>query len=249
MSASDQPGRRLIESLGRPFPAEELFDVVPDIVFFVKDHDGRYVSVNRTLADRCGLDERSQAIGHTALELFPPPLGEAYARQDREIIRTGRGIRDRLELHLYPYGRRGWCLTYKEPLADRSGRIIGLCGISRDLRSPFEGRGDLDRLSTVLDHIHQNIDQPLRLGQLAEMARLSPYQLDQRIRSLFQLSVRQFLIKVRIDSACEQLNRSDQPIANIALDCGYSDQSAFSRQFRQVVGISPLAYRKRSRSK
>jgi AraC-like DNA-binding protein len=81
------------------------------------------------------------------------------------------------------------------------------------------------------------------------MAELSPYQLDQRIRSLFQLSVRQFLIKVRIDSACEQLARTDQPIAAIALDCGYSDQSAFSRQFRQVVGISPLAYRKRSRNK
>ena len=248
MPASDHPGRRLLESLGRPFPAEELFDVVPDIVFFVKDREGRYVSVNRTLADRCGLTERSQAIGRTALELFPPPLGEAYAQQDRQIIRTGRGIREQLELHLYPHGRRGWCLTYKEPLVDRSGRIIGLCGISRDLRSPFEARGDLDRLARVLDHVHRHIDEPLRLGQLAEMAGLSPYQLDQRIRSLFQLSVRQFLIKVRIDSACERLARTDHPIARVALDCGYSDQSAFSRQFRQVVGISPLAYRKRSRN-
>ena len=248
MPDPDHPGRLLLEALGRPFPAEELFDVVPDIVFFIKDREGRYVSVNRTLADRCGLDERSEAIGHTARELYPHPLGEAYARQDHEIISTGRGIRDRLELHLYPHGRRGWCLTYKEPLADRSGRIIGLCGISRDLRSPFEARGDLDRLSQVLDHIHQHIDEPLRLGRLAEMAELSPYQLDQRIRSLFQLSVRQFLIKVRIDSACEKLARSEHPIARVALDCGYSDQSAFSRQFRQVVGISPLAYRKRSRS-
>jgi AraC-like DNA-binding protein len=34
-------------------------------------------------------------------------------------------------------------------------------------------------------------------------------------------------------------------VARIALDCGYSDQSAFSRQFKQVTGISPAAYRRR----
>ena len=52
-------------------------------------------------------------------------------------------------------------------------------------------------------------------------------------------------MKVRIDAACERLSLSGEPIAQIALACGYSDQSAFSRQFKQAVGISPLAYRKK----
>ena len=77
------------------------------------------------------------------------------------------------------------------------------------------------------------------------MAGLSVYQFDQRIRSLFHLTAGQYLVKVRIDAACKQLAKSKEAIAQIALGCGYSDQSAFSRQFKQAVGISPLEYRKR----
>ena len=249
MPDSDHPGRRLLESLGRPFPAEELFDVVPDIVFFVKDREGRYVSVNRTLADRCGLAERSQAIGRTALELVPPPA--------RRSLRP-TGPRDHQNRARHPRPARTPPLparpprlvpdlqgTARRPLRPDHRPVRDLARPPQPVRGPRRPR---PRCPSVLDHVHRHIDEPLRLGQLAEMAGLSPYQLDQRIRSLFQLSVRQFLIKVRIDSACEHLARADHPIARVALDCGYSDQSAFSRQFRQVVGISPLAYRKRSRS-
>lgn len=245
---SDLLRRRFLESLGRDIAAEELFDLVPDIVFFVKDRAGRYLAVNRTLLERCGLRQRAEALGRTAAELFPPPLGEAYAAQDRALLATGIPIRDQLELHLYPNGRRGWCMTYKAPLCDAAGRIVGLCGISRDLHSQAGQGGDFDKLARALDHIQRHLDEPLRLGELATLAGLSAYQLDQRIRALFHVSTRQYLVKTRIDAACDRLARGDDPIARIALDCGYSDQSAFSRQFRQTVGISPLAYRRRLRA-
>ena len=50
-----------------------------------------------------------------------------------------------------------------------------------------------------------------------------------------------------MDAAVQRLNETDDPIARIALDCGYADQSTFSRQFKQTVGISPAHYRKMSR--
>jgi AraC-like DNA-binding protein len=62
---------------------------------------------------------------------------------------------------------------------------------------------------------------------------------------LFHVTAGQYLVKVRIDAACHRLSNTTEPIAQIALSCGYSDQSAFSRQFKQAVGISPLAYRKK----
>ena len=83
------------------------------------------------------------------------------------------------------------------------------------------------------------------LPALAEMAGLSVYQFDQRIRSLFHVTAGQYLVKVRIDAACKRLTGTQEAIAQIALACGYSDQSAFSRQFKQAVGISPMAYRKK----
>ena len=245
MSPSARLRKSFFESLDGMPPLDSLFDGVPDIVFFIKDAQGRYMAVNETLASRCGLPDKSAAIGLTAEQLFPPPLGEGFAAQDRQILKSGLGIRDHLELHLYAGGRRGWCLTFKEPVRGKDGRIAGVCGISRDLHGPHDRQEDFAAMSKALDHIHKHFDEPLRLPQLADMAGLSVYQFDQRIRALFHVTAGQYLVKVRIDAACERLSLTAEPIAQIALSCGYSDQSAFSRQFKQAVGISPLAYRKK----
>jgi AraC-like DNA-binding protein len=111
----------------------------------------------------------------------------------------------------------------------------------------MEGCEDYAALSGCIGHIHTHFDQPLRLPELAAMAGMSVYQLDRRIRALFRLSAGQYLVKVRIDAACAKLRDTAHAIAQIALDCGYSDQSAFSRQFRQTVGMPPLAYRRKFR--
>jgi PAS domain S-box-containing protein len=245
MNSATTLRKSFVESIGGMLPVDRLFDGVPDIVFFVKDAKGRYMAVNDTLASRCGLANKDQAIGRTAEDLFPAPLGDAFAQQDREILRGGHGIRDHLELHLYPGGRRGWCLTFKEPVPGKNGAVVGICGISRDLHAPGAADGDFAALSAAVDHIHHHFEEPLRLPVLAEMAGLSVYQFDQRIRSLFHVTAGQYLVKVRIDAACKRLTGTREPIAQIALVCGYSDQSAFSRQFKQVVGISPMAYRKK----
>ncbi len=237
--------KSFFETLDGMPPVDSLFDAVPDIVFFVKDAHGRYMAVNGTLAERCGLPDKESAIGLTAEQLFPPPLGEGFAAQDKDILKTGQGIRDHLELHLYAGGRRGWCLTFKEPVRAKDGSITGVCGISRDLHGPHDRQEDFAAMSKAIDHIHKHFEEPLRLPQLAEMAGLSVYQFDQRIRSLFHVTAGQYLVKVRIDAACDRLAQTNEVIAQIALSCGYSDQSAFSRQFKQAVGISPLAYRKK----
>ena len=57
--------------------AVELFDCLPDVVFFAKDTAGRYLAVNRTLVQRLGLKEKADLIGRTASDVFPAPLGQA----------------------------------------------------------------------------------------------------------------------------------------------------------------------------
>lgn len=246
MSLAARHQETSVRSLGGYLPpVDRLFDGVPDIVFFIKDADGRYLAVNDTLATRCGLAGKDKVLGRTVGELFPAPLGEAFARQDRAILGGGSAIRDLLELHLYPDGAQGWCLTFKEPILGDAGQVVGVCGISRDLNVPADKDDGFPALSSVVDHIHLHFDKPLRLPALAEMAGLSVYQFDQRIRALFHVSAGQFIVKVRVDAACRRLAETDETIARIALDCGYSDQSAFSRQFKQTVGLSPMAYRRK----
>ncbi len=227
----------------KPILGVELFDHVPDTVYFIKDRDGRYVVVNKTLSIRLGVAQ-DELVGKKADEVFPDPLGLSFSRQDMLIMQTGAGIKGRLEMHLYPSGKQGWCLTYKEPVKGVGGKLIGIVGISRDIHPPTEHRDDLAPLQKVITYIRLNVSEQLRLPKLAEMVNLSVYQLDQRIRGLFHLSAGQFITQTRIEKACNLLKCTDESIANIALDCGYSDQSAFTRQFKQTTGLTPKAYRK-----
>ena len=151
-------------------------------------------------------------------------------------------------MHHYPDGKRGWCLTWKEPVLDAHGEVVGVSGLSRDLASAPEQSRDLSSIAELLQHIDDHLDQPLRLNELAKKAKLSTYQLDQRIRALFGISTAQYIIRKRIELACHLLERGDDSLTGVALDCGYGDQSAFTRQFRQSTGITPGAYRDHRRS-
>lgn len=245
MNTNNDIREAFFQRLDRPLLVEHLFDQVPDIAFFIKDHLGRYIACNKTMSQRCGVKSKDEMIGKKADELFPAPLGTTFAEQDQQVLKAALSINARLELHLYPDGHEGWCLTYKEPILDKNRLIIGVSGISRDLNHFSENKNGLEPVALVLRHIQQNIDQPLRLPELAAQANLSVYQLDQRIRSLYQVSSGQLITRARIDAACHQLTTTGKSISCIALDCGYSDQSAFSRQFKQTTGLTPKAYRDR----
>jgi len=224
-------------------PAEllqRLFDALPDAVFFVKDADGRYTHANLTLVKRLGLKRRSQVVGRRASDLFAAPLGAAYAEQDRQVL-AGERIESHLEVHLFPNRAPGWCLTCKEPLRVR-GAIRGLVGISRDLSRLDRAHPTYDRLRAVLAHLKTRYGESVRVASLAEIAGLSVAQLERHVRRVFQCTPQQLLAKFRIDAAMRMLARPGS-IAAIGQACGFSDQSAFARQFKAMVGMSPRDYR------
>ncbi len=224
--------------------AEELFDLVPEVVFFIKDRAGRYAAVNQTLVERCGLAGKRAILGRTTADLFPTPLGKRYLEQDRQVCSSGVAMTNLLELHLYPNRSEGWCLTDKLPLGDADGRVIGLVGLSRDVQLPGESR--LDDLAAVVEHIRRHHAEELRVEALADLAGMSVYQLNRRLRSVFALTASQLITKTRIDAASHLLRTSSQTVTAIALACGYGDHSAFTRQFGSAVGLSPSQYRRAS---
>jgi AraC-like DNA-binding protein len=230
--------------LAEPFTGEVLFDCLTDLVFFLKNSHGGYVVVNQTLANRCGVTDKRLLLGRTAREVFPDPLGAEFQHQDLEVIRTGRPILNRLEIHLYPTGQTGWCLTTKLPLRGRRGEVAGLAGFSKDLRAPDSSGGDYQAISDAVGHLGSTRESSPTVRALARLVGLTEYQFDQRVRRLFGLSAKQFVLKVRMDRALWLLRETEEPIARIALECGYSEQSAFARQFKRAVGISPVQYRR-----
>jgi AraC-like DNA-binding protein len=221
----------------------ELLDRLPDVVFFAKDAEGRYVAANGTLLRRLGVARSDLVLGRTAVDLFPPPLGRRYLDQDIAVLRIGRPLEDLLELHLYPDHREGWCLTTKLPVRDDAGVVVGLVGTSRDVHAP--AHESLADLAGAVQRIHSSCREPLKVEELAALARLSEYQLGRRIKALFGITPAQLVIKTRLDAARRLLSESTEPVAAIAFACGYCDQSAFTRQFKATVGLTPLEYRRR----
>lgn len=223
---------------------EALFDDVEDIVFFVKDRQGRYVLINRTLAARCGFASKSDVIGKTAADVYPPVFGKKYLEQDRHVLKSGKPIKDKLELQLYAQGVPGWCLTHKIPIFGITGTVVGMTGLSRDLHIA-KGRGEnFPEMSAVIDHIRTSYGTRLRVEDLADMASLSTYKFEQRMKRIFHLTAGQFIMHTRIDAARDMLRENETSIADIALRCGFCDQSAFSRQFKAVTGLTPSVFRK-----
>lgn len=233
----------LTQAHAQALSGDVLFDAVPDTVYFIKDRQGRYGAVNQTLVERTGVKGKSELLGRTANEVFPGALGQRIAAQDRAIMESGRMLAAELELHLYADGSEGWCLTWKSPLRNAVGTIIGLFGMSRDVRTGNDTSGETQAISGVLAYTRRHLDQPLRVSELAARAGLSVFQFDQRIRGLFGMSAGQYVIRLRIDHACDRLRHGTAPISEIALECGYADQTAFSRQFRKTVRLTPQKYR------
>lgn len=106
-----------------------ILDSVPAYIFY-KDTEGRYIRVNKALAD---ITETlsAQWTGKTAAELLP---GRAKAEEedDQEVISSGqakRGVVDVLEV---PGGSR-WVQTDRIPQRDKDGNVVGVIGLSVDI--------------------------------------------------------------------------------------------------------------------
>ena len=228
---------------------ESLFDALNDVAFFVKDREGRYLSVNTTLVRRCGLREKAEIIGKTALEVHPRPLANAYIAQDRAVIDSGVPLRKHLELHLYATRSRGWCLTNKTALRDRAGAIVGLAGTSQDLGLADELHPVYRKIADIAQHIRDNFHEPLSMEELARGAGLSLSRVERLFQRVFHYSPRQLLLQSRLSAAMAMIETGDErSIADIAYACGYTDHSAFSRQFKAHAGMSPMQYRSHCKS-
>jgi len=223
--------------------AEALFDSVNDVIFCVKNRERQYAAANFAFVHSAGLKSRADLIGRTARDIFPPLLAAGYEQQDDDVFKRGAEVHDRLEMVTRANGEIGWFVSQKIPVRSQSGEIIALAGISRDLATPAAQKGRLGAMAEALDALHRDFATPLRIGELARKAGLSFSQFQRRVTALTGLSPRQLLTKSRIEAAAHALAGSRKPIAEIAIDCGFYDQAAFSRHFRNFTGLSPRAYR------
>ena len=228
---------------------EHVFDGMGDIVFCVKDRAGVYTSVNQAFVERVNRNEKSDLIGKTASDFFSEALAAGFNEQDQTVFENARPVQDQLERITNADGTMGWFLASKFPIFDDEKNVIGLIGISQDLNWPTDSDLELANLKTVVEFIKDNLDQSLRTEQLANRISLSAIQLDRRMKRVFRLSTKKFIMKCRLEKASRQLASTEIAVSEIAQACGFADQSALTKQFRAATNDTPASFRKKSRTK
>ncbi|KUF10766.1 hypothetical protein AVJ23_10005 [Pseudoponticoccus marisrubri] len=106
-------------------------------------------------------------------------------------------------------------------------------------------RGRIDRASAIM---RQHIETPLPIPEVARRAGLSQRVLTQEFRTHMQMTPSAAYRHLRLEAARRFLDAGEMGVAEIAGRCGWTDQAAFARAFRQAFGLSPTDWRRVARA-
>jgi AraC family transcriptional regulator len=242
-----------------------------DFEFRLSDYDGSTVCPTHRHPDayfcyvvRGGIDERAgehdARFGPGSLHFHP--AGEPHAART-----GGAGLRS---LSIVVRGRSGTELTAAPGpapvfMAPAPGLFVARCWIAfftrdRAAEVTLEGaahellaatcRPDSPRsaaptwVSTVRDYLHVNFRAPVRLRDLAAFAKVHEVHIVRGFRRNVGVTPGVYLRRLRLDAARHALVATSDPIAAIAIDTGFYDQSHFTRVFHREVGAPPAVFRR-----
>lgn len=160
---------------------------------WLKDAEGRYLKANKAFADYARLEDARQVVGKTDFDLWPIELAEKYRADDAEVMALRQ--QKHVEELLLDGSKEHWIETFKTPIIDESGNVLGTTGFVRDITGRKEFEEELKRSNIELEQfsyaISHDMRQPLRMIssylQLIEMSLAD--QLDSEKRGYFNFAI------------------------------------------------------------
>jgi AraC family transcriptional regulator len=104
-------------------------------------------------------------------------------------------------------------------------------------------------LNQAQEMIRDRFADSLSLDAIAKEVAVHPAHLAREYRRTYGCSIGEAVRRLRVEYACRALSSSTLPLATIAAAAGFADQSHFTRIFRSITGLTPLAFRQRFRER
>jgi PAS domain S-box-containing protein len=238
---------RFLAAIAPESAYHQLFNLMPGVTFFVKDRHSRLMAANAHFYRRFGFRAESELVGKNDYELVPPRLAEHFRRDDEEVMSSGKPKLNIAELFFNTQGIPDWFITHKIPVFDRQGQVIGVMGTSQSYAEAKTVLQPYLAIDQAVIWIREHFQEKITISQLASHVHLSERQLHRRFVETFGCSPQSFILKVRLQAACELLQRGDHRVSEVAREAGFPDQSSFGLRFRQQMGLTPLAYQSQFR--
>jgi AraC-like DNA-binding protein len=107
---------------------------------------------------------------------------------------------------------------------------------------------ETERMQKVHEYVMKHFKEEVRLSELASLVSMSDAAFCRYFKSRTNKSFFDFIAEIRIGNACKLLHEGKLNITQIAYESGYNTISNFNRQFKNIVGKSPLIYQKEYRN-
>ena len=121
-------------------------------------------------------------------------------------------------------------------------------GQAQFIEQPVPAAGNGDPIGTAIAHALDHLDAPLDVDALARVAHLSPRQFSRRFRATTGTSPGRWLIEQRVHASLPLLEHDERGIEALGQAVGFPSPASYRQHFREIVGVSPAAYRSRFRA-
>ena len=122
-------------------------------------------------------------------------------------------------------------------------QIIRICGDPGAIAFAPSNGLSRERLKRVYDYIEAHLDNRLSLTDLAAVACLSPYHFSRSFKQAVGIGPQRYVTRRRLDRAKTLMRRTNRPLALIAQEVGFADQSHLTSVFRREIGVTPGHFR------
>lgn len=165
------------------------------------------------------------------------------------MIYTASSVSGSLELQNLMTGMLGYCDNPLRLLGNMYWILDTLIRTSVSRKPPKAANLQEFYIHEAMMYIERHYNQDITVAQLADWCNLDRSYFGRIFKETVLLTPKEYIIRYRMNMACEMLKNTDFPIGDISARVGYENQLHFSRAFKNVMGMPPREWKKRNRDK